>query len=318
MHSLSVFHVHKVERQDRNMPELYNEDAIEELVEQLALFEPEEKRVEPAVLIPASEITGKPLRFGELQVSSPSISLIHTLKGARSMRQFFVEFILRFYQEGIVFIDCANIFPAYEIVQAAMDRGILDPEEPLQKVMMARCFNYFQVTQLITELLEEELKKGTRIVVISGISELHFSSEAAQFLSYDKQDPSYAIFELTKALGKLKSLTLKYDLNVLMTTSTAPKSIVKALGGTYLHHISTNIFRLENCSTMLSFDIIKHENQEAKELRKYRNNLRKYAELKKPQMRRGIDRNLRILQEKSRRKRLTRQMMLKEFIKVEA
>ena len=148
----------------------------------------------------------------------------------------------------VAFIDGANIFPYYEISTEARKRGH-DPLVILDRIQLARAFNYHQVTEIITNRLPALLKAKSdlRIVLIPQISTQYLSKEASQYLEYARLSPSESsIPELTYAVGFLKSLALKYNLIVIMTAASADKSQTKALGGTYLSHSASTVIRMSS------------------------------------------------------------------------
>ncbi|MHA2224150.1 MAG: hypothetical protein ACXAC8_03025 [Candidatus Hodarchaeales archaeon] len=148
----------------------------------------------------------------------------------------------------LAFVDGANVFPYYNVSLEAKKRG-LDPLAILDRIQLARAFNYHQVTEILTKKLPKLINANPkiRIILVPQISSLYLSKEALQYLGYDKLTATSSILELTQALGKLKSLTIQYDLIGLMTAENAPRSR-KPLGGTYFAHAATDIIRVEATS----------------------------------------------------------------------
>ncbi|UCE14986.1 MAG: hypothetical protein JSV04_07355 [Candidatus Heimdallarchaeota archaeon] len=144
----------------------------------------------------------------------------------------------------LAFVDGANLFPYYEISQEARKYG-LDPLAILDRIQLSRAFNYHQMTEILFKKLPQLLETNPiRVVLIPQISSLHLSKEALQYLEYDKLTATSSILELTQAVGRLKSLSLEYDLVGIMTAESAPHSNHKALGGTFLAHAATDIIRV--------------------------------------------------------------------------
>ncbi|MFX1512974.1 MAG: hypothetical protein ACFFCQ_10335 [Promethearchaeota archaeon] len=145
----------------------------------------------------------------------------------------------------LVFIDGVDSFPYYQISIEARKRG-LNPLAILDRIQLARAFNYHQVTEILTQKLPRLIdeNENIRIILIPQISSLHLSDEALKYLEYDKLTATSCILELTRALGRLKSLIIQYDLIGLMTAESAPRS-QKPLGGTFLAHTATDIIRVE-------------------------------------------------------------------------
>lgn len=145
----------------------------------------------------------------------------------------------------IAFIDGANLFPYYEISLEVKKRGF-DPLIILDRIQLARAFNYHQVTEILTNRLPQLLVENPRIriIFVPQISSLYLSKEALQYLEYDKLTVKSSLQELTQAVGKLKSLTLQHGLLGIMTAASAPLSRQKPLGGTFLAHSSNQIIRV--------------------------------------------------------------------------
>ncbi|MFX1515783.1 MAG: hypothetical protein ACFFC6_05695 [Promethearchaeota archaeon] len=145
----------------------------------------------------------------------------------------------------LAFIDGANLFPYFEISHAARKQG-LDPLRILGRIQLSRAFNYHQMTEILYTKLPRliDTNPRTRIVLVPQISSLYLSKEALQYLEYDKLTSTSSILELTQAVGKLKSLSLQYDLIGMTTAENAPHSNYKALGGTFLSHSATDVIRV--------------------------------------------------------------------------
>ncbi len=145
----------------------------------------------------------------------------------------------------LAFIDGFNIFPYYDLGIEAKRRGY-DPLLLLDRIQLSRAFNFHQMTEILTKKLPQLLieRPQVQIVFAPQISSLHLSSEALEYLNYDKLTASASIQELTYALGHLKSKLLQHNLVGIITSSNAPKSR-KPLGGTYLAHVATFIIRAE-------------------------------------------------------------------------
>ncbi|MHA2102647.1 MAG: hypothetical protein ACW981_04430 [Candidatus Hodarchaeales archaeon] len=195
------------------------------------------------------------------------LTLLHAPESSRFYLPLYIELVLRFYNKRpIYFIDCNNLFPVYEIIESAVARRIPDPHEPLNKVMISRCFNYHQMTELIdqhlepaiVELVEWERVDPPPLIIVAGISSLHFSQEAADYLRYDKKPPWWCVFELQQSLGILKNLSMKYRLPILLTTSSLSQQSLKALGGTFLMHTAQAVIKIEETGAGVYGTLIKH------------------------------------------------------------
>jgi len=148
----------------------------------------------------------------------------------------------------VAFVDGANIFPYYEISTEARKRGY-DPLVILDRIQLARAFNYHQVTEIITNRLPALLraKPDLRIVLIPQISSQYLSDEALKYLEYAHLTLGEgSISELTHAVGLLKSLALEHNLIVIMTAASANNSQTKGLGGTYLSHSASTVIRMSS------------------------------------------------------------------------
>lgn len=148
--------------------------------------------------------------------------------------------------EEMVFIDGSNIFPYYDIAMEARKTN-LDPIGVLDRIKLSRAFNYHQMTEIITQSLPKLISERNNIsnVLVSQISDLFLSKEALQYMKWNKQAQTYSLYELNQSLGVLKSLAIKENLTVIMTSSTAPLSNEKALGGTFLAHSVGVIIKLD-------------------------------------------------------------------------
>ncbi|MHA1944604.1 MAG: hypothetical protein ACXAC6_07295 [Candidatus Hodarchaeales archaeon] len=158
----------------------------------------------------------------------------------------------------VAFVDGANIFPYYEISAEARKRGY-DPLVILDRIQVARAFNYHQITEIITNRLPALLKAkpDLKIVLIPQISSQYFSEEALQYLEYARLSPGEgSISELTYAVGTIKSLALEHNLIVIMTADSADNSQTKGLGGTYLSHSASTVIRIaSSASSIKEYDI---------------------------------------------------------------
>ena len=145
----------------------------------------------------------------------------------------------------LAFVDGANLFPYFEISHEARKQG-LDPLGILDRIQLSRAFNYHQMTEILYTKLPQliDTNPRVRIALVPQISSLYLSKEALQYLEYDKLTSTSSILELTQAIGKLKSLSLQYDLVGITTAEKAPHSSYKALGGTFLSHSATDIIQV--------------------------------------------------------------------------
>jgi RecA/RadA recombinase len=155
----------------------------------------------------------------------------------------------------IAFVDGENLFPYYELSLEVRKRGF-DPLTILDRIQLSRAFNYHQITEILTKQLPQLIAENSRIriVLVPQISSQFLSKEALQYLQYDKLPATESLFELTQAVGKLKSLILQYDLLGIMTAASAPNSKHKPLGGTFLAHAATTIIRVAIGSKSTSKD----------------------------------------------------------------
>ena len=168
----------------------------------------------------------------------------------------------------LAFVDGANVFPYYELSFEVKRRGV-DPFIMLDRIQLARAFNYHQITTILSVQLPPLVAKNPRlqIVLIPQISSHYLSPEALQYLEYDKRPMSTSLIEFTQALGALKKLVLKTGIIAIMTAASAPHSKRKPLGGTYLAHTATNIFRITlkagktSNDYRLKFSLQKHPTQ---------------------------------------------------------
>ena len=173
-----------------------------------------------------------------------------------------VSLLLTNSHSQMAFIDGANLFPFFEISESARHHQT-DPLLLLDRIQLARAFNFHQVTEIITSYLPNLIRqKQINIIMIPQISAHYLSKEALQYQEYDKRPATSSLTELTASLGVLKSLALQYDLVIIMTATSAPQSRYKALGGTYLAHSATNIIRVDHSApnrqdVQFSFELLK-------------------------------------------------------------
>ena len=159
----------------------------------------------------------------------------------------------------LAFVDGANLFPYYDLATEARKQGY-DPLVILDRIQLARAFNFHQMTEIATKRLPDLLaaKKRLRLVLIPQISSQYLSTEALQYLEYAHLTPAEgALTELTQTVGTLKKLALQHELLVVMTASSAEKSCTKGLGGTYLAHSASSEVRMTAVagSTAKNYDI---------------------------------------------------------------
>ncbi|MHA1972594.1 MAG: hypothetical protein ACTSW1_06365 [Candidatus Hodarchaeales archaeon] len=192
-----------------------------------------------------------------------SITLFHGELSNREVRRLITRLVVSIIVKNkmnlrMAFVDGANVFPFFEIGEKARKKR-LDPLFVLDRIHLARAFNYHQVTEIITKQLPKLVEeKQINVVMIPQVSSQFLSDEAKQYLQYDRRHVTSSLTELTQALGVLKSLALRYNLVSIMTASTAPNSKVKALGGTYLAHICSSIVQVKSQGlNNFTFNLIK-------------------------------------------------------------
>lgn len=229
--------------------------------------------------------TSLDLLLGEPFLLQRTPTLIHTADkvGNTYIRQLMIQLILHYYNEGVVFIDCTNVFPVTEVLEATEEQmPDIDPQLPLRAVQVARAFNYHQATEVLTEALPRLCEEGfrfttephywldpffdpptrhiatPRLVIVAGLPDLYLSQEATQYLGYDGRSEWYSILELQKAVGALKALAMRHNFVPIITASTAPKSYVKALGGSYLTHSAGVVASVRREGRALYGHLLKH------------------------------------------------------------
>ncbi len=145
----------------------------------------------------------------------------------------------------LAFVDGENLFPYYELSLEVRKRGF-DPLAILDRIQLSRAFNYHQMTEILTKQLPQLIAENPRIriVLVPQVSSQFLSKEAMQYLQYDKLPATESLYELTQAIGRLKSLILQHDLIGIMTAASAPNSKQKPLGGTFLAHTAATIIRV--------------------------------------------------------------------------
>jgi hypothetical protein len=80
---------------------------------------------------------------------------------------------------NVVFIDGGNTFRLYKIARLAQLHQ-LDPREVLERVFISRAFTAYQLTSLILDKLEENVKKyDAKVVVISDIAGFFLDNDVA-------------------------------------------------------------------------------------------------------------------------------------------
>ncbi len=211
---------------------------------------------------------------------SGALTLVHTSDkaGRGFIIQLFISLMLKYYEQGVIFIDCTNIFPAYEIIEATIEKKpLIDPQLPIRAVQLSRSFNYHQTTETIKEQLEPLLRDGftynttnefsqiqetkfvkPKIIIVAGLPDLYLNAESAQYLEYDNRPSWWSILELQEAIGHLRSLTMKYNCVTVISASSDPLSKVKSLGGKYINQSSTVIIKLKTEGLALYGELIKH------------------------------------------------------------
>ena len=110
------------------------------------------------------------------------------------------------------------------------------------------------------ELMEWKKTDFVPLIIVAGVSSLHFSQEAAEYLKYDKKPPWWCVFELQKSLQILKNLSMKYQLPILLTTSSFSPQSLKALGGSFLMHTAQIVVKIEETRKGIYGSMIKHPN----------------------------------------------------------
>ena len=200
-------------------------------------------------------------------------------KNSRSfVIQLFIRLMLKYYEQGVLFIDCTYIFPAYELIEATIDYNpLIDPQLPIRAIQLSRSFNYHQTTETIKQQLEPQLREGfyynvtdslaekqekkfvkPKIVIVAGLPDLYLNKESAQYLEYDGRPPWWSIFELQETIGYLRSLTLKYDCITIISSALDPRSKIKPLGGRFLGQSAGVIVKIVTEGLELNAELIKH------------------------------------------------------------
>lgn len=190
-----------------------------------------------------------------------------------------MNLMLKFHSKGIIFIDCLNSFPAYELVKATTFNSSFhdyDPHLVLKNIQLSRSFNYHQANEIITkhliEIFQEGIpiitlnsdgeknikKKMPRLIIVNGLADLFLSKESADYSRQDNRPEWWPIHELQNTVGKLKAIAIEYQCIVLITGSLAPKSTKKPLGGTYFRHSAGILIHLRKMENRLVADLIKH------------------------------------------------------------
>lgn len=207
---------------------------------------------------------------------SSSLTVLHAndKPGKGFLIHLLIKLILKYYSQGIVFIDCTNVFPAYEIIEATVNMdSFIDPHLPIRAIQLSRSFNYHQTTEILTEHLEPLVRNGftysnpnsenqihvkPKFIIITGLPDLYLNQESAQYLEYDGRPEWFSIYELQHAIGHLRMITQKYDLISLITSSTAPKSKLKPLGGSFFTHSASTLIKIFTEGNGIYGDLIKH------------------------------------------------------------
>ncbi|MFW9854721.1 MAG: hypothetical protein ACFFFG_06655 [Candidatus Thorarchaeota archaeon] len=197
------------------------------------------------------------LRFGITQLDEllvgalrpGSLVLFYGEWSRGSLRKFITQMTVSLLSSNptvdIAFVDGANIFPYHDVSLEVRKQGY-DPLKSLDRIQLARAFNYHQITEIVTKNLPQLIheRPTIRLIFVPQISSQYLSEEAAQYLAYAKQPAIASLAELKTTVGKLKSLALQYDLAVITTAEPAPHSRNKALGGTFIAHAATTVVRV--------------------------------------------------------------------------
>jgi hypothetical protein len=103
---------------------------------------------------------------------------------------------------NVVFVDGGNSFQLYQIARIAKMHQ-MDPKKTLDRIILARAFTAYQMTKLILQNIEEEIKRcNAKLVIISDI--------AATFLDDDIQDEE-AKKIYSQIITKLSILAKQYQ-----------------------------------------------------------------------------------------------------------
>jgi hypothetical protein len=108
----------------------------------------------------------------------------------------------------VIFVDGANTFQLYQIARLARVHQ-LDPKKILDHIVLSRAFTAYQMTRLILQNLEAEIKKrNAKLVIISDI--------AATFLDDDIQDEE-AKKIYNQIITNLPIIAKKYQIVIIAT-----------------------------------------------------------------------------------------------------
>lgn len=109
---------------------------------------------------------------------------------------------------NVVFVDGANTFQLYHTTRLAKLHK-LNPKQVLDRIIIARAFTAYQMTMLITQKLEETIKKhNAKLAIISDL--------AATFLDKDIQDEE-AQKIYSQIIAKLSAIAKKHQTIIIAT-----------------------------------------------------------------------------------------------------
>ena len=100
--------------------------------------------------------------------------------------------------------------------------------------------------------------KNNPVCIINGFSNIFLNGETEQNLAYEQRPAWFPIYEHSESLGKLKQIALQYQIPVILLIPSASLGSQKALGGTFLHHSSQIIVRLDYSGGEIILELIKH------------------------------------------------------------
>ncbi|QLH75331.1 MAG: hypothetical protein HPY73_07725 [Methanomassiliicoccales archaeon] len=142
--------------------------------------------------------------------------------------------------EQVIWIDGGNSVNPYEL-SAICKRYRVDPEEVLHNITVSRAFTAYQMSTLIEDMLDPEVRRiGTGLVVISCFPDL-----------FQDADMNWAesLQLMRRAMGKLRQLTDENELVTVVTNYGLSKMLTKKGLRPLLYDSADRVVRVEGRGT---------------------------------------------------------------------
>lgn len=164
----------------------------------------------------------------------------------------------------VVYIDAENRFSPYFLSKLALSKN-LSPQHILQKIYIARAFQWTQMVEIVEEKLPQ--MKDVRLVLISGLTSMFNPENDRKGKEGTLNQRSFD--ELKAAIQGIKTAVKQSNPIVVITVPRAPNSIHKGFGGKILSHFGCVIVEIFDQERKTDFFLAQHPFMGTKKVTKW-------------------------------------------------